>query len=92
MTYYYISYYTILTYYYCLNEPIITVIMDPLIIIGPLLPIFTRSLMGKNGFIIVHYVPGQLADDKTHFLQRKGAVPAKASLVKQLIVSYHDIF
>ena len=29
---------------------------------GPLLPIFTRSLMGNNGFIITHYVPGQLAD------------------------------
>ena len=33
--------------------------MDPLI---PLIPIFTRSLMGNNGFIITHYVPGQLAD------------------------------
>ena len=40
----------------CNNEPIITVKM------GPLLPIFTRSLMGNNGFIITHYVPGQLAD------------------------------
>jgi len=29
---------------------------------GPLLPIFTRSLMGNNGFIITHYGPGQLGD------------------------------
>ena len=28
----------------------------------PLLPIFTRSLMGNTGFIITHYEPGQLAD------------------------------
>ena len=57
ITYYYICYYIIITCYFCNNEPIITVIM------GPLLPIFTRSLMGNNGFIITHYVPGQLADE-----------------------------
>ena len=56
ITYYYICYYIIITCYFCNNEPIITVIM------GPLLPIFTRSLIGNNGFIITHYVPGQLAD------------------------------
>ena len=56
ITYYYICYYIIITCYFCNNEPIITVIM------GPLLPIFTRSLMGNNGFIFTHYVPGQLAD------------------------------
>ena len=55
-TYYYICYYVIITCCSCNNEPIITVKM------GPLLLIFTRSLMGNNGFIITHYVPGQLAD------------------------------
>ena len=57
MTYYYIYYCIIFSYYYCHSEPIITVIMDPL------LHIFTRSLMGNNGFIITYYVPGQLADE-----------------------------
>ena len=55
-TYYYACYYIIFTCYSCNNEPINTVTMDPL------LPIFTRSLMGNNGFIITHYEPGQLAD------------------------------
>ena len=63
ITYYYICYYIIITCYSSNNETIITVIM------GPLLPIFTRSLMGNNGFIITHYVLGQLrlADGKTMF-------------------------
>ena len=58
-TYYYICYYVIITCCSCNNEPIITVIM------GPLLPSF--SLTGNNGFIFTHYVPGQLAD--VQFLQ-----------------------
>ena len=56
-TYCYFCYYVIITCCSCNNEPIITVKM------GLLLPIFTRSLMGNNGFIFTHYVPGQLADE-----------------------------
>ena len=56
ITYYYICYYIIITCCSCNNETIFTVIM------GLLSTIFTRSLMGNNGFIITHYVPGQLAD------------------------------
>ena len=52
-------YYFVITYYYCNNGFIITVIM------GLLLPIFTRSLIGNNGFIITYYEPDQLADEQT---------------------------
>ena len=55
--YYYVCYHITFTCYSCNNEPIITVIMDPL------LSIFTRFLMGNNGFIITHCEPGQLADE-----------------------------
>ena len=69
-TYYYICYYVIITCCSCNNEPIITVIM------GPLLPIFTRSLMGNNGFIFTHYVPGQLADESRYALLTHWNCPA----------------
>ena len=67
LMHFYICYYISFTCYYCNNEPIITVIM------GSLLPIITRSIMGNNGFIITHYEPGQLADVE---LQRKDAYGA----------------
>ena len=71
-TYCYFCYYVIITCCSCNNEPIITVKM------GPLLPIFTRSLMGINGFIFTHYVPGQLADehDKMNDLCQRCESPA----------------
>ena len=50
----------IITHYKCNNEFIITVIM------GSLLPIFTRSIIGNNGFIITYYEPDQLADGVGH--------------------------
>ena len=46
----------IITHYKCNNEFTITVIMRSL------LPIFTRSIIGNNGFIITYYEPDQLAD------------------------------
>ena len=46
----------IITHYKCNNEFIITVIMRSL------LPIFTRSIKGNNGFIITYYELDQLAD------------------------------
>ena len=63
ITYYYFCYYFVITYYYCNNGFIITVIM------GLLLPIFTRSLIGNNGFIITYYEPDQLADDQNFAYQ-----------------------
>ena len=77
ITYYYICYYIIITCYFCNNEPIITAIM------GPLLPIFTRSLMGNNGFIITHYVPGQLADEHSQVIWSSCAFPLNARVLKQ---------
>ena len=55
---YYVIITSLLRHYYCNNGSIITVIM------GPLLPIITKSIMGNNESIITHYVPTQLADDR----------------------------
>ena len=32
------------------------------VLMGSLLPIITRSIIGNNGFIITYYLPGQLED------------------------------
>ena len=53
---YYVIITSLLRHYYSNNGSIITVIM------GPLLPIITKSIMGNNESIITHYVPTQLAD------------------------------
>ncbi len=60
MSYYYVIITSLLRHYYV----IITVIMVPLlhVIMAPLLPIITKSIMGNNGSIITHYEPDQLAD------------------------------
>ena len=57
LRYYYVIITSLLRHYYCNNGSIITVIM------GLLLPIITKSIMGNNESIITHYEPTQLADD-----------------------------
>ena len=56
LRHYYVIITSLLHHYYSNNGAIITVIM------GLLLPIITRSIMGNNESIITHYEPTQLAD------------------------------
>ena len=58
LRHYYVIISSLLPHYYSNNGAIITVIM------GLLLPIITKSIMGNNESIITHYEPTQLADDK----------------------------
>jgi hypothetical protein len=60
LRHYYVIITSLLRHYYSNNGSIITVIM------GPLLPIITKSIMGNNESIITHYVPTQLADVFIH--------------------------
>ena len=68
LRHYYVIITSLLHHYYGNNGAIITVIM------GLLLPIITKSIMGNNESIITHYEPTQLADEKNaspcgrHFL------------------------
>ena len=56
LRHYYVIITSLLHHYYGNNGAIITVIM------GLLLPIITKSIMGNNESIITHYEPTQLAD------------------------------
>ena len=56
LRHYYVINTSLLHHYYGNNGAIITVIM------GLLLPIITKSIMGNNESIITHYEPTQLAD------------------------------
>ena len=56
LRHYYVIITSLLHHYYSNNGAIITVIM------GLLLPIITKSIMGNNESIITHYEPTQLAD------------------------------
>ena len=58
LRHYYVIITSLLHHYYGNNGAIITVIM------GLLLPIITKSIMGNNESIITHYEPTQLADVK----------------------------
>ena len=57
LRHYYVIITSLLHHYYGNNGAIITVIM------GLLLPIITKSIMGNNESIITHYEPTQLADE-----------------------------
>ena len=57
LRHYYVIITSLLHHYYSNNGAIITVIM------GLLLPIITKSIMGNNESIITHYEPTQLADE-----------------------------
>ena len=59
LRHYYVIITSLLHHYYGNNGAIITVIM------GLLLPIITKSIMGNNESIITHYEPTQLADEVT---------------------------
>ena len=56
LRHYYVIITSLLHHYYSNNGAIISVIM------GLLLPIITKSIMGNNESIITHYEPTQLAD------------------------------
>ena len=58
LRHYYVIISNLLHHYYSNKGAIITVIM------GLLLPIITKSIMGNNESIITHYEPTQLADVK----------------------------
>ena len=58
LRHYYVIISSLLPHYYSNNGAIITVIM------GLLLPIITKSIMGNNESIITHYEPTQLADGR----------------------------
>ena len=77
LRHYYVIISSLLHHYYSNNGAIITVIM------GLLLPIITKSIMGNNESIITHSEPTQLADDgdfKNIYnlkIQRNGTASAK---------------
>ena len=63
LRHYYVIITSLLHHYYGNNGAIITVIM------GLLLPIITKSIMGNNESIITHYEPTQLADESQRIMK-----------------------
>ena len=80
LRHYYVIITSLLHHYYGNNGAIITVIM------GLLLPIITKSIMGNNESIITHYEPTQLADGLHR--QKRGALSIPSKSVEGRGLSY----